>query len=125
MAFPLRYDGYSRVASLESLIFAGVRMTLAEMMNVLGPAIEEVRRDLGNSDQNRWLLDRCLSVLAFVDPPAEGIAKIREILSQSPFLLSARLQRLRRSLGRQPVCRRDGVASGTGEAGRKRGRSDR
>ena len=85
MALPAGYDGYSRVASLESLIFAGVRMTLAEMMNVLGPAIEEARRDLGNSDQHRWLLERCLSVLAFVDPPAEGIAKIREILSRVRF----------------------------------------
>jgi hypothetical protein len=85
MALPAGYDGYNRVASLESLIFAGIRMTLAEMMNVLGPAIEQARRGLGNSDQNRWLLGRCLSVLPFVDPPEEGIAKIREILSQVRF----------------------------------------
>jgi hypothetical protein len=80
MAFPAGYDAYSRVDSLQSLIFAGVQMTLPEMMNVLGPAIEQARRDLGNSDQNRWLLDRCLSVLPFVDPAEEGIAKIKEIL---------------------------------------------
>jgi len=80
MAFPAGYDAYSRVDSLQSLIFAGVRMTLLEMMNVLGPAIDQARRDLANSDQNRWLLDRCLSVLPFVDPPEEGIAKIKEIL---------------------------------------------
>ncbi len=85
MAFPAGYDAYNRVDSLHSLIFAGIRMTLAEMMNVLGPAIEQARRDLGNSDQNRWLLDRCLSVLAFVDPPEEGIAKIKEILAQVRF----------------------------------------
>lgn len=85
MALPAGYDAYNRVDSLQSLIFAGVRMTLAEMMNVLGPAIEQARRDLGNSDQNRWLLDRCLSVLPFAEPPAEGIAKIREILSQVRF----------------------------------------
>jgi hypothetical protein len=85
MAFPAGYDAYNRVDSLQNLIFAGVGLTLAEMMNVLGPAIEQARRDLGNSDQNRWLLDRCLSVLAFVDPPQEGIAKIREVLSQVRF----------------------------------------
>ena len=56
-------------------------MTLPEMLNVLGPAIEQARRDLGNSDQNRWLLDRCLSVLPFVNPPEEGIGKIKEILA--------------------------------------------
>jgi len=85
MAFPAGYDAYNRVDSVQSLIFAGVRMTLPEMMNVLGPAIEQARRDLGNSDQNRWLMDRCLSVLPFADPPEEGIAKIREILSQVRF----------------------------------------
>ena len=85
MAFPAGYDAYSRVDSLQSLIFAGERMTLTEMMNVLGPAIEQARRDLGNSDQNRWLLDRCLSVLPFVDPPEEGIAKIKEILAGVRF----------------------------------------
>ncbi len=86
MAFPAGYDAYSRIDSLQSLIFAGVRMTLAEMMTVLDPAIEQARRDLGNSDQNRWLLDRCLSVLPFVDPPEEGIAKIKEILAQVRFI---------------------------------------
>jgi len=80
MAFPAGYDAYSRVDSLQSLIFAGVRMTLPEMMNVLGPAIEQARGDLANRDQNRWLMDRCLSVLPFADPPEEGIAKIKEIL---------------------------------------------
>ncbi len=80
MAFPAGYDAYSRVDSLQSLIFAGVRMTLPEMMNVLGPAIDQARRDLANNDQNRWLMDRCLSVLPFADPPEEGIAKIKEIL---------------------------------------------
>jgi hypothetical protein len=85
MAFPAGYDAYSRVDSLQGLIFAGVRMTLTEMMNVLGPAIEQARRDLGNSDQNRWLLDRCLSVLPFVDPPEDGIAKIKEILDGVRF----------------------------------------
>ncbi len=85
MAFPAGYDAHSRVDALQSLIFAGVRMTLAEMMNVLGPAIEQARRDLANSDQNRWLMDRCLSVLPFVDPPDEGIAKIKEIFSGLRF----------------------------------------
>jgi hypothetical protein len=85
MGLPGTYDGYSRVASLESLVVAGVPITLAEMTNVLDPAIEEVRRDLGNSDQHRWLLGRCLSLLAFAEPPNEGIAKIRELLSQIRF----------------------------------------
>ena len=79
------YDGYNRVASLESLVLGGIQLTLAEMMNVLGPAIEQVSRDLANSDQNRWLLARCLTLLPFALPAEEGIAKVREILSQVRF----------------------------------------
>jgi hypothetical protein len=84
MEFPGRHDGYTRVASLESLVIAGVPLTLSEMMKVLGPTIEEQLKDMSN-DQNRWLLYRCLSVLAFAYPPAEGIAKIREILNGIRF----------------------------------------
>jgi hypothetical protein len=84
MAFPGRHDGYTRVSSLESLLTAGVSLTLAEMISVLGPILGDLLKDLSNV-QNRWLLHRCLSVLAFADPAAEGIAKIREILSGIPF----------------------------------------
>jgi len=38
-----------------------------------------------NNDQSGWLLQRCLSLLAFADPPAEGIAKIRAILAGLRF----------------------------------------
>jgi hypothetical protein len=84
MAFPGRYDGYTRVASSESLVSSGVLLTVEELMNVLGPTIEEQLKDMSN-DQNRWLLYRCLSVLAFADPPAEGIAKIRDIFAGIRF----------------------------------------
>ena len=125
MALPGTYDGYSRVASLESLIFAGVRITLTEMMNVLAPTIEEIRRDLGNNDQHRWLLARCLSLLAFTEPPAEGIAKIREILSQIRFFYPHDSQGIVAALGASRCPGRDGLASGIGEAGRKRDRGHR
>jgi hypothetical protein len=85
MAFPGRHDGYTRVASLESLVVAGVRLKVEEMLNVIAPTIEELRNDVRNNNQSAGLLQRCLSLLAFVDPPADGIAKIREILSGIRF----------------------------------------
>jgi hypothetical protein len=80
-----RHDSYTRVASLESLVVAGVLLTTAEMMNLLAPTIEELRRDMLNNDQSGWLLLRCLSLLAFADPAAEGIVKIRAILAGLRF----------------------------------------
>lgn len=83
MGLPGQHDGYTRVASMEGLILAGVRLTLGQIMKVLGPAIEETTRHLYSGDQNRWLMQRYLSVLALANPAAEGIAKIREILSHT------------------------------------------
>jgi hypothetical protein len=85
LGIPGRHDGYTRVASLESLVVAGVILPITEMMSLLAPAIEELRRDMLNNNQSAWLMQRCLSLLAFVDPPAEGIAKIRELLSELRF----------------------------------------
>lgn len=49
---------------------------------MLEPAIAEARQDLNNHNQNGWLLVQCLSILPFVDDPARGINRIREILSE-------------------------------------------
>jgi hypothetical protein len=35
--------------------------------------------------QNAWLFDRCLAIMAFVAPPAVGIAKIRALISELKF----------------------------------------
>jgi hypothetical protein len=85
LEIPGRHDGYTRVASLESLVVAGVVLPNTEMMSLLAPAIEELRRDMLNNNQSAWLMQRCLSLLAFADPAAEGIAKIRELLSELRF----------------------------------------
>ncbi len=85
LGVPGRHDSYTRVASLESLVVAGLLLSTAEMMNLLAPTIEELQRDMLNNDQSGWLLQRCLSLLAFADPPAEGIAKIGAILAGLRF----------------------------------------
>jgi hypothetical protein len=88
MKLPGRFDGYSRVASLESLMVWGVRLTLAEAEEVLGPTIAELRaRGVHGDNQNAWLLQRCLALLPFVDPAVEGIAKAREILPEMRWRL--------------------------------------
>ena len=79
-------DGWTRVGALESLLVAGVRLTLEEVMKILGPTMDELRASgIYNDNQSVWLFQRFLSVLAFVDPPAAGVAKIQEILRGMRF----------------------------------------
>ncbi len=78
---PGRWDGYIRVTAVENLLVSGVRLSLDEVLKILNPAIQELRSSGLYNNQNFWLFARCLAVMAFVDPPATGIAKIRELIS--------------------------------------------
>ncbi len=81
MELPGCWDGYTRVAALENLLISGVRFSLDQVLRILDPAIQELRSSGLYNNQNLWLFARCLAVMAFVDPPAAGIAKIRELIS--------------------------------------------
>ncbi len=86
MELPGRFDGWTRVGALESLLSWGVRLSLEEALRILDPVIQELKASGIHSDnQNAWLFARCLSVLAFVEPPAAGVAKIRELISELRF----------------------------------------
>ena len=83
MELPGRWDNWTRVGAIESLLSWGVRLSLDEVMRILDPVIEELRKSgLHSDNQNAWLFARCLSLMAFVDPPAAGIAKIRALISE-------------------------------------------
>jgi hypothetical protein len=82
MELPGRWDGYTRVAALENLLASGVRLSLDQVLKILDPAIQELRSSGLYNNQNFWLFARCVAVMAFVDPPAAGIAKIRELISE-------------------------------------------
>ncbi len=86
MELPGRWDGWTRVGALESLLVAGVCLSLEEVLKIFEPTTKELLASgLYNDNQNVWLFQRFLCVLAFVDPPRVGIAKIREILSGMRF----------------------------------------
>jgi hypothetical protein len=85
MALPGRWDGWTRVGAIESLLGWGVRLRIDEMLKILDPVIDQLRRSGVYDDQNSWLFARCLVVMAFTDPPAPGIAKIRALVSQLHF----------------------------------------
>jgi hypothetical protein len=86
MELPGRWDGWTKVGALESLLSWGVRLSLEKMLRILDPVIQELLASgMYNNDQNAWLFARCLSVMAFVDPPAAGVAKIRALISGLRF----------------------------------------
>jgi len=85
LQLPGSWDGWSRVSALENLLVAGVRLSLDDVLKSLDSPLQELKSRFYDSNQNAWLMERCLSVLAFVDPPSPGIAKIREILAGLHF----------------------------------------
>jgi hypothetical protein len=85
MEFPGR-DGWSKVGAIENLLVSGVRLSLEEVLRILDPVMQDLRASgICSDNQNAWLFARCLSVMAFVDPPAAGVAKIRELISNLRF----------------------------------------
>ncbi len=82
MALPGEWDGYTRVEALEALLFSGARIKADEALKVLDPTINHIIQPSRFHDQqNRFLLQRCLCLLPFFDPPSVGIKRIREIIT--------------------------------------------
>lgn len=83
MELPGRWDGWTRVVALENLLVSGVRLSLKEVLRVLDPIMQELLSSgMYNDNQNVWLFARFLGVMTFVDPAAEGVANVREIVSR-------------------------------------------
>ena len=76
---PGRVDGWTRVALLETLIFAGVPLPEARARTILEPVLTEFRTHGLQSGAGN-LLNRLLCLLPYVDQPKLGIARLRELL---------------------------------------------
>jgi hypothetical protein len=82
MELPGRWDGWTRVGVLESLLVSGASLRLEDVLRILDPTMQDIRpHGFFSDDQSRWLFARYLCVMAFVEPPEAGIAKIREFVS--------------------------------------------
>lgn len=82
MGLPGRWDGWTRVGAIENLLVWGVTLSIEEMLKLLDPVIEQLRSSGLYDEQNGWLFARCLVVMAFTEPPAPGIAKIRALIAE-------------------------------------------
>jgi len=86
VTLPARCNGWRRVEALEALLFNGVNVPAEAAINVLNPVIEQVSGNgFYSNNQDLWLLKSGLCLLPFVDNPAIGISRIREVIVQTRF----------------------------------------
>lgn len=78
IAKPGRWDHYTCVDAAERLLIGGVVLPATTLFALVDSILDRTDRLMQDSD--RYLLTRVLSFCPFVDDPAAGIAKLRDVL---------------------------------------------
>jgi hypothetical protein len=83
IAMPGEWDHYTRLDAAERLLMAGVVLPATAVFALVDSILERTQKWMQDSD--RYLLTRVLSLCPFVDDPAAGIAKLRDVfVKRSP-----------------------------------------
>lgn len=98
LALPGKWDGWTRAGAVEALLLSGARLGAEATLGLLNPTIDDARTQGFHDQQARYLLERCLSLLPFVEPCAVGVARIREVVA-SARLAAYELREIIRALG--------------------------
>ena len=80
IAVPAPWDEYTCLQAAERLLMAGVVLPTTAAFAVLDSVLARTRDWMQDSD--RYFLCRVLVLCVFVDDPAAGIAKIRDVIAQ-------------------------------------------
>jgi hypothetical protein len=83
IAEPGKWDQYTVLDAAELLLMAGVILPAATASAMVDSVLERMAISMQESD--RYLLRRSLALCPFVDDPAAGMAKIRNVLSMRRF----------------------------------------
>src|SRR3954447_853883 len=83
-ALPLGFDGGTPVGLLEALVFGGITLPADRALAVIEPVVERLRTH-GTYNDNAGLVRHLGCILPFVDPPACGLARVRELLAEFPL----------------------------------------
>jgi hypothetical protein len=75
------WDGSTRAEAIEALLAGGARLDADAVLRVLNPTIERSRVRAFHDQQEAYLLQRCLSLLPFIEPCSVGVARIREVVA--------------------------------------------
>jgi hypothetical protein len=80
IAMPGRWDQYIRLDAAERLLMAGVVLPATTAFALVDSILERTEKWMQDSD--RYLLRRILALCPFVDDPAAGIARMRDVLGK-------------------------------------------
>jgi len=80
IAMPGQWDQYIRLDAAERLLIAGVILPATTAFALVDSIVERTEEGMQDSDKN--LLCRILALCPFVDDPAAGIAKMRDVLGK-------------------------------------------
>lgn len=83
IAMPGQWDHYTCLDAAERLLMAGVVLPSATAFALVDSIVERTEKWMQDSD--RYLLRRILALCPFVDDPAAGIAKMRNVLGRRQF----------------------------------------
>jgi hypothetical protein len=80
IALPGQWDQYIRLDAAERLLMAGIVLPATTAFALVDSILERMEKWMQDSD--RYLLCRILALCPFVDDPAAGIAKMRDVLGK-------------------------------------------
>ena len=80
IAMPRPWEEHAQLAAAERLLMAGVVLPATALLAFVDTLVE--RTAVWQSDSDRELLCRALALCPFIDDPAVGIARIREVLGK-------------------------------------------
>ncbi len=83
IAIPGEWDQYTCLDAAEHLLMAGIELPATTVFALLDSTI--ARTDKTMQDSDKILLRRVLALCPFVDDPASGIAKMRDVLGKQKF----------------------------------------
>jgi hypothetical protein len=80
IAMPGQWDQYTSLDAAERLLMAGVVLPVTSAFALVDSFLERTGKWMSNSDW--YLLSRILTLCPFVDDPATGIARMRDVLDK-------------------------------------------
>ena len=80
IAIPGQWDLYARVDAAERLLMAGVVLPTTTAFTLADSILERTEKWMQDSD--KYILHRILALCPFVDDPAAGIARVRDVLQK-------------------------------------------
>ena len=97
MALPGSGGGWQQADALESMLLAGATLPAEPVLANLDTVLAQAQRN-GPQDDERWLVSRFLRICPYVDNPARGIQKIRDVIAL-PWIRSYELREVATAVG--------------------------